>query len=119
MENNIDLQEQVRRDDVYDRVNKIVDQIGDLGVFPPLVWVWAWDCVRDIYENYEYESAVDSGEYMAVPKGISLKDVWDKFWETADEEGWTLEYGAEEISEHAREWMMDKDFLVDLEDEDE
>lgn len=113
----LDLQEQVRRDDVYVRINKVIDDLQNLGVFPSLTWVYAWDLIKVIYEDYEYESAMELGEYEVVPKGITLKDVWDKFWETADEQGWSLEYGADSIHEQAWDWMRDNDFLVEAPDE--
>ena len=37
----MDLQEQTRMEDTYDKLNKIVDEIGDISVSPSLVWVCA------------------------------------------------------------------------------
>ena len=43
----MDLLEATRRDDVYNDINAIIDQISNLNVFPSLVWIWAWDNVKD------------------------------------------------------------------------
>ena len=36
----MDLQEQTRMEDTYDKLNKVVDEIGDISVSQSLVWVW-------------------------------------------------------------------------------
>lgn len=114
----LDLLEQTRRDDVYNRINLIVDSLHDLGVFPSLVWTYAWDVARDIYENNQFEDAA-MNDYVFVPEGITLKEIWDKFWEDADKNGFSLEYGAEDLHEAVRDWMIDCDFLVNSEDMEE
>ena len=88
----LDLQEATRRDDVYIKINSIIDDLQNLGVFPSLVWVYAWDIVKDIYDNHQYEDAAVN-DYEFVPQGTTLKQVWDKFWDDADKNGFSLEYG--------------------------
>jgi hypothetical protein len=114
----LDLLEQTRRDDVYNRINLIIDQLQDLGVFPSLVWVYAWDVVNSIYEDHKFEDAAVN-DYEFVPEGITIKQVWDKFWEDADKNGFSLEYGAEDLHEAIRDWMVDCEFLVYSEEEDD
>ena len=111
----LDLLEQTRRDDVYVRINELVEKLGDLGVFPSLVWLWTWDIVK--YQlDYYFE---DSGEsYVTNPK-FTEKDVWDMFWTDADKNGFTLEYGAEDLQDAVFDWMLDRDILVTLEEEEE
>ena len=114
----LDLLEATRRDDVYNKINSIIDDLQNLGVFPSLVWTYAWDIVRDTYENNQYDDAAVN-DYIAVPKGVTLKQIWDKFWEDADKNGFSLEYGSEDMHEAVRDWMHDCDFLVFLDEEDE
>lgn len=114
----LDLLEATRRDDVYTKINLIIDDLQNLGVFPSLVWVYAWDIVKDIYENHQFEDAA-MNDYDVVPQGTTLKQVWDKFWEDADKNGFSLEYGAEDLNEAVRDWMIDCEFLVNIEDEEE
>ena len=113
MNSEMDLQEQVRMQDTYERLTKIIDQIGNLGVFPPLVWVWTWDIVVDMYNNNQ--PGVDDEYVVRMP----LEQIWELFWTQADKNGFTLEYGTEDCSEHIRDWMIDEDILISLEDEEE
>ena len=114
----LDLQEATRRDDVFKDLNEIVDKITILPVFPSLMWVWTYDVLRNIYENSRYEDlAVNDYVDEAVPEGITLKQIFDKFWEDVDGIGLSMELGDEIIEETIRDWMRDNDFLVSL-DED-
>ena len=113
-----DLQDITRRDDTYTQLNEIVDKLQDIAVFPSLLWVWVFDVIRNIYENHQWED-MDMGSLdEAVPEGVTLKQIFDKFWETSDENGFTMEYGVDHLDEHIYDWMREHDFLVSLEDED-
>ena len=114
----IDLQEATRRDDVYRDLNEIVDKITVLPVFPSLVWVWTFDVLRNIYENNQYDDLAKN-DYVdeAVPSGITLKQIFDKFWEDVDGIGLSMDLGDEIIEETLRDWMRDNDFLVALDND--
>ena len=114
----LDLQEATRRDDVYKDLNEIVDRLQALPVFPSLVWVWTFDVIRDIFENNQYKDlAVNDYVDEAVPEGITLKQIFDKFWEDVDGIGINMDLGAEIIDEVIRDWMRENDFLVALDDD--
>lgn len=114
----IDLQEQTRRDDIYKDLNEIVDRISTLPVFPSLLWVWTFDVLRNIYENNQYKDlAVNDYVDEAIPEGITLKQIFDKFWEDVDGIGLSMDLGDEIIDETIRDWMRDNDFLVALDDD--
>ena len=114
----LDLQEATRRDDVYRDLNEIVDRVTKLPVFPSLVWVWSFDVLRSIYENNQYDDLTEN-DYVdeAVPSGITLKQIFDKFWEDADGIGISMDLGDEIIDETIRDWMRDNDFLVALDND--
>jgi hypothetical protein len=114
----LDLQEATRRDDVFKDLNEIVDKITVLPVFPSLVWVWTFDVLRNIYENNQYDDLAEN-DYVdeAVPSGITLKQIFDKFWEDADGIGISMDLGDEIIDETIRDWMRDNDFLVALDND--
>ena len=105
----MDLQEQVRMEDTYHKLNKIVDEINDVSVFPSLVWVWCWDVIRSLYKDYH---DFEDDEYTIK---MSLEDIFKLFWRDAAEQGFGLEYGSEEVFEHIRSWMIDNDILVNVE----
>ena len=115
---NLDLQEQTRRDDLYKDLNEIVDKITTLPVFPSLLWVWTFDVLRNIYENNQYDDLAEN-DYVdeAVPSGITLKQIFDKFWEDVDGIGLSMDLGDEIIDETIRDWMRDNDFLVALDND--
>jgi len=114
----IDLQEATRRDDTFNQMLEINNMLGQVSVFPSLMWTWAFDVLKDIYDNNQYKDlAVNDYVDEAVPESITFKQVWDKFWEDADSLGLNMDLGGETIEEVIRDWMRENDFLVAL-DED-
>ena len=114
----LDLQEQTRRDDVYRDLNDIIDRVTKLPVFPSLMWVWAFDIIKEIFDNYQYKDlAVNDYVDEAVPEGITLKQIFDKFWTDVDGFGLSMDSGGDIIEEVIRDWMRENDFLVALEDD--
>ena len=110
----MDLQESTRMKDIYKDISFIIDKIGELGVFPPLVWVWTWDVavsiLKDIREGGDPEYRVTKNE----------EEMWELFWTQADKNGFTLEYGTETLYEEIRDWMFMEDIIEEVEeDEDE
>jgi hypothetical protein len=109
----LDLQEETRMWDVYNDLQEIVARVSALPVFPPLVWVWTWDIVVDMHKNYQ--PGVDD-EFSIT---MTLDAIWKLFWEQADQNGFTLEYGTEDCYEHIRDWMIDEDILVRIDEEED
>lgn len=97
----MDLQEKTRMQDTYQEINLIIDKISKLGVFPPLVWVWAWDVAKTMWTSYM------EGEDPDYCTAMRLEEVWELFWTQADKNGFTLEYGVEDLDDSIREWLMD------------
>jgi len=114
----LDLQEATRRDDVFNQLNEVINKLKDLPAHPALLWAWSFDIIRDIHENYKFEELA-TNDYVdeAVPTGVTLKQIFDKFWEDVDFLGFTMDHGGEILEECIRDWMRDNDFLVSLEDD--
>ena len=112
MSDELDLQEETRMWDEYDKMQTIVGLLGEVSVFPSLVWLWSWDVAlstfKDFQEDPEYKVNVET-----------TSDLWAKFWQDADKNGFTLEYGTEDLYEHIRDWMIDSDIVSYVEDEEE
>ena len=108
----MDLQESTRMKDVYKDINLIVDKIGELGVFPPLVWVWTWDVaitiLKDIREGGDPDYCITMDE----------EEMWELFYTQADKNGFTLEYGTEDLYEAIRDWMIDEAIIEEYVEED-
>ena len=109
----VDLQEATRRDDVYRDINEIISKLNNLTVFPSLVWTYTWDIVKDKLDYYSTES----GEEYVINNTLTEKDIWDMFWEDADKNGFSLEYGTEGLHEAVFDWMIERNVVVVL-DED-
>ncbi len=113
----IDLPEATRRNDVFTELGRIKVALDNISVFPSLLWVWVYDVMADIYQN-EYYDLLTEKDYVdeAVPTGITLKQIFDQFWEDVDGLGLTMDSGGEIIEEVVRDWMRDNDFLISIED---
>lgn len=109
----LDLQEQTLRDDAYITLNKLIDGLSELNVHPRLVWLYVWDIVKDKLDYYHG----DSGEDYVTSDKLTEKDVFNLFWEDADKNGFSLEYGTESLDEAVFDWMLERDIIVVL-DED-
>ena len=114
----LDLQEATRRDDTFNQMLEINRLLGETSVFPSLMWTWAFDVLRNIYEN-EHFSGLATNDFVdeAIPLDVTLKQIFDKFWEDVDSLGLTMDHGGEIVEETIRDWMRDNDFLVALDDD--
>jgi hypothetical protein len=112
----LDLQEQVRRDDIFNRLVSINEQITNLGVFPALGWVWCFDIIKDIFDNNQEDDADVTDE--VVPSGTTLKEIFDRFFDEIDTLGINMDMGGEILEEVIRDWMNGNGFLMYIEEED-
>jgi len=113
MSNELDLQEKTRMLDTYNKIESIVDSIGELGVFPPLVWVYTWDVAKTMWTSYM------EGEDPDYCTAMDLDELWERFWIDADKNGFSLQYGVEDLDDAIRDWLMDIGAVIDAVDEDE
>lgn len=80
--------------EVRRKLDSAIGILESLPVFPSLTWLWAWDSIQSAYG------------------GPDVDEVWEKFWETADTEGWSMEYGSESMHDHVTNWLIDNDFYI-------
>ena len=113
-----DIQDIARRDDVFDQMLEINRQLSEVAVFPSLLWAWVFDVIKDIFDNNQIADLAETDiSDEGVPAGITLKQIFDKFWEDVDGLGITMDDGGEIIEEVIRDWMRENDFLVALDDD--
>jgi hypothetical protein len=114
----VDLPEATRRNDTFNDLMEISNHLSEMSVFPSLLWVWAFDIMKDIFDNNQFIHLAEN-DYVdeAVPEGITLKQIFDKFWEDVDTLGFTMDHGGEILEEIIRDWMRENDFLVALDDD--
>ena len=114
----LDLQEQTRRDDTFNELMEINLHLSQLNVFPSLLWAWTFDVIKDIYDNNQIADLAETDiSDEGVPADITLKQIFDKFWDDVDTLGFTMDHGGEIREEVIRDWMRENDFLVALDDD--
>jgi hypothetical protein len=99
--------------DVYNQIEDIIEKIGQMRVGQPLVWVYVWDVARDLYRDIQ-EGQDD--EYCVT---VDEEELWQLFWQQADKNGFTLEYGTEDLYEAVRGWMIDESIIELVEEEED
>jgi hypothetical protein len=99
--------------DVYNQIEDIIEKISQMRVGQPLVWVYVWDVARDLYRDIQ-EGQDD--EYCVT---VDEEELWQLFWQQADKNGFTLEYGTEDLYEAVRGWMIDESIIEMIEEEED
>ena len=107
----MDLLERTRMEDTYQRLTKIIEDVTNLGVFPSLVWLWSWDVALSTLRDFE-----DDEEFKI---NLTEEQMFHLFWAQADQNGFTLEYGTEDLYEAVRDWMTDEGIIEEYVEEDE
>ena len=107
-------------DEQYDRgvkirmqLDQITNTLNSMDVGMSLVWLWAWDIIKDRYELYSNDNF---GNDYVVTANTNLDVIWDRLWANPPAD-FTLEYGAEAMDEAIMDWMIEEGFLASL-DED-
>jgi hypothetical protein len=95
------------------QLDQIVNQLNNMPIGMSLVWLWAWDLIRDKYKQHEFPG--EWSDYI-VTSGTTLDIIWEKLWANPPSD-FTLEYGAEQMDEAVLDWMIDNEFLAILEDD--
>lgn len=108
----LDLQEAVRKDDVFNQLLDINKQLSNLAVFPSLCWVWAFDVIKDVFDNNG-----EVGYDEAIREGVTLQQIFDKFYDDCEGLGLNMDMGLEAMDEVIRDWMRESNFLVALDDD--
>jgi hypothetical protein len=104
----------INRDVSFEQLMYINAEISKLQLFPALGWVWTFDIIKDIFDNNQ-----EPQEYLdeVIPEGVTLKQIFDKFYEDIDSLGIDMDMGGEILEETIRDWMRENDFLVALDDD--
>ena len=97
------------------QLDQIVNTLNSVDVAMSLIWVWAWDLIRDKYESNEF---ITEGSEYVVTAGTTLDTIWEKLWANPPSD-FTLEYGAEQHNEEVLDWMTSRDYIVDAMFEEE
>jgi hypothetical protein len=99
--------------DVYRDIEDIIDKISKLPVGQPLVWVYVWDVARQLWTD------IMEGQEEEYCTAMDEEEMWELFWTQADKNGFTLEYGTEDLYEAVRDWMIDQEVIMEAEEEED
>ena len=104
---------------VQREINLLFDELCDLNeraiklpVYPPLGWLWCFNILQDIFDNHQNQETNDE----VIAEGVTLKQIFDKFYQDIDSLGLDMELGGDILDEVIRDWMIDNDFLVYIEE---
>ena len=111
----MDLQETTRRDDVFNDLVEMHSKLNAISVFPSLMWLWAFDVLEENFRLYSQPG--DDWQEYTTAQDVTLKTIFDKFWNDVEQIGLHMDLGGEVIQDVLFDWMIDNDFLVLL-DED-
>jgi len=88
------------------KLDDMIKQLDGVVLYPPLMWLWTWSEIDDLTRNNsDYELLVPREEIF-----LTLADECPEF---------SLVYGSEEHYDVVLEWLLEKGFIKDLEDEGE
>jgi hypothetical protein len=103
-----------QREQVWKDMNQVIDILSASPCFPSLLWAWTFDVLRNTHENYQDP---EFGYDEVIAEGVTLKQIFDKFWDDVDSLGLTMDSGGEILEEVVLDWMRENDFLVALDDD--
>lgn len=90
-----------------DKLNKCIEILESTDLGLSLVWLWTWDVIKYNMDDTDYKCTVTEDE------------MWNHLCEAVEAgQGFSLEFGAEQLSEDVRDWMFSRGYLVDPEDAD-
>lgn len=93
------------------QLNQISTNLRNLQIGQPLVWLYVWDTVCSIYDEY------DEDDVYSTRPGLELDEVWNELW--ANHPGFSLLHGSEVLEEEILEWMINLGYIVEIDTADE
>jgi hypothetical protein len=91
-----------------DKLNECITILESTDLGLSLVWLWTWDVVKYNMQDADFVCTVTEDQ------------MWEHLCEAVEAgQGFSLEYGAEQLSEDVRDWMMNRGYLVDPTDVEE
>jgi hypothetical protein len=91
-----------------DKLNECLSILDTTDLGLSLVWLWTWSTIKGFLEDGEWEQRV------------SEQTAWEELCKAVESGyGFSLEYGAEQHHEDVMEWMLDKELIKSLDEDDE
>lgn len=93
------------KSDTRQKLDQAIELIQDTGLGSSLLWLWVWDTIKYNLSDDEWDTLVNEEE------------AWDLLVDYVDNgAGFSMEYGAEALYEHIRDWMVETGQIREWED---
>jgi hypothetical protein len=92
-----------------DKLNACLEILDSTDLGLSMVWLWTWSTIDNILKDDNYKAKV------------TMDDMWGHLCEAVEAgQGFSLEYGAEQHQDDVLEWMLNREYIIDPEwEEDE
>ena len=91
-----------------DKLNECISILESTDLGLSLVWLWTWDSMKSICNDDNYRVTVTEDE------------MWAHLCHAVESgKGFSLEYGAEQIWDDIRDWMLESGYIIDIEAEED
>jgi hypothetical protein len=91
-----------------DKLNACLEILDSTDLGLSMVWLWTWSTIDNILKDDNYKAKV------------TMDDMWGHLCEAVEAgQGFSLEWGAEQHQEEVLEWMINRDYIVDPDMEEE
>lgn len=95
------------------QLDQMITNLRSMDLNAPLVWLWIWDSIVDIYKQYEQDNLAN--EY-AIVEGITLDIIFEALYAKPPAD-FTLDYGTYQLDEAIMDWLIDNNFIALLDDD--
>jgi hypothetical protein len=85
------------------KLNHCLDTLDSTDLGLSLVWLWTWSTIKNAMEDEQYKFT------------LTEEEIWERLVQyISTNDGFSLEYGAEQHYEHVIDWLQDESIMIDL-----
>jgi hypothetical protein len=89
--------------DDKDKLNQCISLLESTDLFPSLIWLWTWSTITNVLDDDEWKPIA------------TIDEMWNNLCEAVKNGmDFSLEYGAEQHQEDVIEWMLNRGYIVDF-----
>lgn len=91
-----------------DKLNECLSILDSTDLGQSLVWLWTWSTIKDFLDDSEWQA------------NATEEQMWEHLCEAVEAgNGFSLEYGAEQHQEDVMEWMLNREYIIDPDENDD
>ena len=86
-----------------ERLNHCLNTLDSTDLGQSMVWLWTWSLIKDAMKDEQYKF------------NLTELQVWEKLClDVKDGIEFTLEYGADQMSENVTDWLINNGIMTDM-----